>query len=69
MKIIYEFFKCEECPYCKKGHTYGNDGRDGKTVFICSKGAFGGYEHDGYAYGKEITEGIDEKCPLKDINS
>lgn len=27
MKIVYEFFNCEECPYCKKGYSYGTDGR------------------------------------------
>lgn len=71
MKIVYEFFNCEECPYCKQGRSYGTDGRDGITVFICRQGAFGGFEHDGYAYGKiitEIREGIDKNCPLEDIN-
>ena len=38
--------------------------------FICKQGAFGGAD-GGYAYGKVITEirkGIDEQCPLGDIN-
>lgn len=74
MKIVYEFFNCGECPYCEKGYSYRTDGRGyGRTVFVCKKGAFGGYEHGGYAYayGKTITEiknGIDEQCPLEDIN-
>ena len=67
MKIVYEFFRCEECPYCKKGYSYGTDGRgDGRTVFVCRQGACGGY-----AYGKiitEIREGIDKNCPLKESN-
>ena len=72
MKIVYEFFRCEECPYCKKGYSYGTDGRgDGRTVFVCRQGAFGRYEHGGYAYRKiitEIREGIDKNCPLKESN-
>ena len=74
MKIVYEFFNCGECPYCEKGYSYRTDGRGyGRTVFVCKKGAFGGYEHGGYAYayGKTITEiknGIDKQCPLEDIN-
>ena len=70
MKIVYEFFNCGECPYCKQGRSYGTDGRDGETVFICKQGAFGGAD-GGYAYGKVITairQGIDEQCPLGDIN-
>ena len=44
-----------------------------EQFFVCKKGAFGGYEHGGYAYayGKTITEiknGIDKYCPLEDIN-
>ena len=72
MKILYEFFKCEDCPYCRKGRTYGNDGRDGHTVFVCSKGAFGGYEKLGrYAYGESfesVRKGINNNCPLNDIS-
>ena len=70
MKIVYEFFNCGEWPSCEKGYSYGTDGRDGVTVFICKQGAFGGAD-GGYAYGKVITEirkGIDEQCPLGDIN-
>ena len=71
MKIVYEFFSCEECPYCKKGYSYRTDGRGyGRTVFVCKQGAFGGAD-GGYAYGKVITEirnGIDKQCPLEDIN-
>ena len=70
MKIVYEFFNCGECPYCKQGRSYGTDGRDGETVFICKQGAFGGADGE-YAYGKVITEirkGIDEQCSLEDIN-
>ncbi len=71
MKIVYEFFNCGECPYCEKGSSYGTDGRGyGRTVFICKQGAFGGAD-GGYAYGKviaEIRKGIDEQCPLEDIN-
>lgn len=69
MKIVYEFFNCEECPYCKQGRSYGTDGRDGITVFICRQGAFGGAD-GGYAYGKvitEIREGIDKNCPLDNL--
>lgn len=69
MKILYEFFNCFDCPYCKKGVTYGNDGRDGWTVYICEKGAFG--KRDGcYAEGKyckEVHDEIDENCPLKNL--
>ena len=54
MKIVYEFFNCGECPYCKQGRSYGTDGRDGVIVFICKQGAFGGVD-GGYAYGKVIT--------------
>lgn len=71
MKIIYEFFKCEHCPYCKKGQSYGNDGRDGYTVFVCDKGAFGGYEKFGnYAYGEDfstVRKGINRNCHLQSI--
>ena len=70
MKIVYEFFNCGECPYCEKGYSYGTDGRDGVTVFICKQGAFGG-ANGGCAYGKVITEirkGSDEQWPLEDIN-
>ena len=41
-----------------------------QQFFICKQGAFGGAD-GGYAYGKVITEirkGIDEQCPLEDIN-
>lgn len=72
MKILYEFFKCEDCPYCRKGRTYGNDGRDGRIVFVCSKGAFGGHEEfSGYAYGESsetIGKGINKNCPLNYIS-
>ena len=70
MKILYEFFNCEECPYCKKGYSYGTDGRNGRAVFICRQGAFGGASGGGYAYGKiraEIREGIDKNCPLNNL--
>ena len=69
MKIIYEFFSCEDCPYCKKGKTYGNDGRDGDTVFVCGKGAFGyfeGYYAKGKNYG-DVRSGIDKNCPLESL--
>ena len=69
MKIIMEFNSCLDCPYCKTGRTYGNDGRDGWTNYYCSKGAFG--EHDGsYIVGKEYKEvcvDIDANCPLENI--
>ena len=29
MKIIYEFYKCLDCPYLTSGRTYGTDGRNG----------------------------------------
>ena len=37
MKIVYEFFNCGECPYCKQGRSYGADGKDGVTVLYVSK--------------------------------
>ena len=71
MKIIYEFYKCLDCPYLTSGRTYGTDGRDGHKVFICAKGAFGGFYDGGFgAYGKSYKdiESIDNKCPLKSID-
>lgn len=70
MKIIYEFDTCIDCPYCYKGNTYGNDGRDGCPNYICKKGAFG--KHDGcYVIGKkwgEVNNNIDVNCPLKNLD-
>lgn len=40
VKIDYEITGCNDCPYLRKGTDFGNDGR---TVYICSKGAYGGF--------------------------
>lgn len=40
--IDYEVSGCSDCPYLAKGRTYGNDGRDGRLVYKCNKGTFGG---------------------------
>lgn len=37
----YEFDNCNGCPELATGRTFGNDGRDGSTVYICNKGCFG----------------------------
>lgn len=42
ISVDYEITGCVDCPYLRTGRTYGNDGRDGWTVYICSKGVFGG---------------------------
>lgn len=40
--IDYEVSGCKDCPYLTTGRTFGNDGRDGTTVYKCNKGVFGG---------------------------
>lgn len=42
VSIDYEFDTCRDCPYLRTGRSFGNDGRDGSTVYICRKGCFGG---------------------------
>lgn len=69
MKVLLEFEinKCGECPFIKTGWTFGNDGRDGRTVYICSKGAFGILKDKlGYSEGLiKIPDDIPKKCPIK----
>lgn len=52
MKISIDVTGCQDCPYLRTGRTFGNDGRDGRTVFKCSKGVFGGKDDWGYSYGE-----------------
>jgi|GEM_PF-1097639 len=71
MKVLLEFEinNCNDCPYITGGRTFGNDGRDGKYVHVCSKGVFGkkNDERDyGYSSGlSKIPENIPENCLLK----
>ena len=69
MKITIEVFGCVECPYLKTGKTYGNDGRDGETVYLCKLGAFGHKlkgVYEGYSEGKRIAPSyIPENCPCR----
>lgn len=65
---------CKDCPYCKTAYTFGNDGRDGKLVYVCEKGAFGKrndvdyYGFSGYATGPyKIPRYPGRKCPLFNI--
>lgn len=72
--VHYETIKitnCSDCPYCKTGMTFGNDGRDGKTVYICERGAFGKrdaveyYGFSGYSIGPvTIPKYPPTKCPI-----
>lgn len=62
---------CNDCPFCTTGYTYGNDGRDGRKVYVCKKGAFGNlndvqyYGFDGYATGPStIPKYPNSKCPI-----
>ena len=67
MKITIEVKGCHECPYLKRGRTYGNDGRDGEIVYYCVKGAFGKKLtgiYEGYTEGlHHIPSHIPTNCP------
>jgi len=73
MKVLLEFeiTNCNECPFLTNGRTFGNDGRDGSFVHICSKGAFGKKKDEreyGYSSGlSRVPEVIPENCPLKSM--
>lgn len=59
-----EVNSCRECPKLKKGRTFGNDGRDGVLVYICSEGAFGGDDGWGYSTGLKVApKDIPTDCP------
>ena len=63
--IKYEVENCNNCPYLAKGRTFGNDGRDGKTVYKCTKGAYGGKDEFGYSTGSySIPKVPPYGCPL-----
>lgn len=61
---------CRNCPYKYTSMTYGNDGRDGHTVNLCSKGVFGRMEtgnFEGYAEGlrfEDLPNVIPYNCPF-----
>ena len=67
MKITIEVKGCHECPYLKRGRTYGNDGRDGEIVYYCVKGAFGKILtgiYEGYTEGPSFKPFyIPHNCP------
>jgi len=67
VSIDYEFDNCRNCPYLRTAKTYGNNGRDGDTVYICDKGCFGRRCLDGYNSGLQLipTE-IPYGCPFRD---
>ena len=68
IQVEFEFDDCYQCPFIRKGRTYGNDGRDGQVVFICAKGAFGNindFQKHGYVSGLSSIEGIHKNCPFK----
>ena len=63
--IEYEVENCKNCPYLAKGRTFGNDGRDGETVYKCTKGAYGGKDEFGYSTGSySIPKVPPYGCPL-----
>ncbi|XZN14484.1 hypothetical protein ACSW9O_15570 (plasmid) [Clostridium perfringens] len=51
VSIDFEITNCGDCPFLTKGRTFGNDGRDGVTVYKCKKGVFGGTDEFGYDTG------------------
>ena len=72
--VTLKVTSCKDCPYCKTAYTYGNDGRDGKLVYVCEKGVFGKrddvdyYGFSGYATGPyTIPRYPGRKCPLFNI--
>ena len=66
MKITVEFEVrgCKGCPYSDTGRDYGNDGRDGKDVYICRKDVYGKY-NSGYWDGlSKIPNVTPQDCPF-----
>lgn len=64
--INLEVTGCKNCPYTRIGRSFGNDGRDGSTVYICTQGAFGGKYDDGFGeFGPSSLPSIPPlKCPI-----
>lgn len=68
----YEFDNCNGCPELKTGRSFGNDGRDGRTVYICNKGCFGKYNsvYGNYDSGlSNIPKEPPVKCPYIENNN
>lgn len=62
----YEFESCSGCPELSTGRTFGNDGRDGSTVYICNQGCFGkrNCEYGQYDGGPRSAPKVPPlKCP------
>lgn len=59
IKIEFDITGCVDCPQLTTGRTFGNDGRDGQTVYKCKKGVFGGK----CSYGCDTGEYTVPKIP------
>jgi len=69
VSIDYEFDNCEDCPYLRTSRDFGNDGRDGSTVYICKKGCFGGTDRVYGDYGEsEIPTTPPYSCPFIEVS-
>lgn len=62
--VTFTIHGCKGCPYLTTGKTYGNDGRDGSEVFICSEGVYGDCIDTGYWTGLDkIPNVTPQDCP------
>lgn len=63
--VTFKVSGCRGCPYLKTGRTYGNDGRDGSEVFICTEGVYGDPVYTGYWEGlSKIPNVTPQDCPF-----